>query len=323
MATGDNSSPVRFLGGQTGSTNRELALDVFGGEVITAFMGNTLTLDKHTVKTVGGGAKSYRFPKTWKATSEYHSPGVELLGTDIDTTEVTVTVDDILVSHTAISDLDAMLSHFDVRGPFSEAMGFELADVFDKNVFRQLILAARTTASGPFPASPTKAIVGSSPTGKDWIDAIRQAQINLFDKRVPVSQKRYMAVSMSDFDKIKYATDANGNYLILNRDFGAVGGSIAGQRQSIQIEDVTVYPAYNLPTANETSDTTVYSKYRADYSTVKGVLWTPMSVATVKVMDVTFESMRDTRRLEDFLVAKLFVGHGVLRGECAMEFTAS
>lgn len=65
MALGDSSSPARFLGGQVGSTNRELALDVFGGEVIAAFDLATLTLDKHTVKTVGGGARSWKFPKVY------------------------------------------------------------------------------------------------------------------------------------------------------------------------------------------------------------------------------------------------------------------
>jgi len=80
MSTGDASSPARFLGGQTGSTNRELALDVFGGEVLAAFDLHTVTMDKVSTKTVSGGAKSWKFPKTWKASSEYHSPGVELLG---------------------------------------------------------------------------------------------------------------------------------------------------------------------------------------------------------------------------------------------------
>lgn len=62
MATGDASSPVRFGKGQSSPVdNRDLYLEVYGGEVITAFDLNTLTLDKHLVKTVGGGQKSFRF----------------------------------------------------------------------------------------------------------------------------------------------------------------------------------------------------------------------------------------------------------------------
>ena len=80
MAFGDNSAPVRFGKGASNPTdNRSLFLDVFGGEVLTAFDNATVTLDKHTVKSLSGGAKSYRFPKTWKASAEYHTPGQEML----------------------------------------------------------------------------------------------------------------------------------------------------------------------------------------------------------------------------------------------------
>jgi hypothetical protein len=40
-------------------------------------------------------------------------------------------------------------------------------------------------------------------------------------------------------------------------------------------------------------------------------------------MDIGFETMRDTRRLEDFTVAKMLCGHGTLRAECALEFKTS
>lgn len=33
MSLGDTSNPARFLGGQTGVTNRELGLKIFSGEV--------------------------------------------------------------------------------------------------------------------------------------------------------------------------------------------------------------------------------------------------------------------------------------------------
>jgi hypothetical protein len=40
-------------------------------------------------------------------------------------------------------------------------------------------------------------------------------------------------------------------------------------------------------------------------------------------MDISLETERDVRRLEDFLVSKLFVGHGVLRPEMAVEFKSA
>jgi hypothetical protein len=323
MALGDASSPIRFGQGQDGSDTRFLYLKVFGGEVLSAYDLNVLTLDKHEVKTLRN-AKSAQFPKVWKASSEYHTPGVELLGTDIDTTEVVVTVDDILVSHVAVADLDEMLSHFETRSKFASAMGYELSKVFDKNVFRQIILSARSAADGPFPGGTviTDASLTASGAidGSAWIDAIKQANEALFNKDVPDSEPRYMGVKKEVFNAIKYAKDANGQYLLLNRDFGIQAGGVSGRGEVLDVDGVKVYATRNLPNTDESANNAVYSKYRANYSTTTGVLWTPMAVATAKVMEIGFETTRDTRRLEDFMVAKMLVGHGKLRPECAVEF---
>lgn len=326
------STPARFGGGQVGSTNRELFLDVFGGEIITAFDLATIALDKHTVKTLKG-ARSWRFPKTWKASAEYHQIGKEMLGTDIDTSEITLTVDDILVAHTALADIDQMLSHFDVRSEYSKQLGLALARVFDKNVFRQIALAARTAADGPFPGGNTitdAALAADAVTGKydgkDWIDAIRSMNLKLYNKDVPEEQTRYMAVNADIFDAIKFAKDSNGQFLVLYRELDNAGvnsGGLAGRAEKMVIDGVEIYRTRNLPSANESADTSVYSKYRADYSKTEALFWTPMAVATVKIQDIAFETERDVRRLEDFMVAKMLVGHGTLRPECAGEFKSA
>jgi hypothetical protein len=327
MATGTASSPVRFGKGQSSPVdNRSLYLDLFGGEIITAFDNATVTLDKHTVKSLSGGAKSYRFPKTWKAEAEYHTPGTELLGNDFTTGELTINVDDILVSHYAIADLDRILSHFDMRSIISGEMGRALAKVFDKNVFRQLILAARDAGSSPFPGgeSITDASLAATAgvySGIDWIDAIRDANIRLYNKDVPEDMPRYLAVTTEVFDAIKYAKDSNGQYLILNRDFQAdTAGGISSRGETIKIDGVTVVKSRNIPNSDESAATGVYSKYRADFQNTVGVMWCPQAVATVKLMDISMENERDVRRLEDFMVAKMFVGHGTMRPEMAVEF---
>jgi len=323
-----DSTPSRFGQGQDGSDTRHLFLKQFGGEVLTAYSLNTLTLDKHVVKAISAG-KSWQFPKTWQASTEYHTPGSELLGDEIETSEIVVTMDGLLVSHVGIYDLDEKMSHFDVTSQFSSELGKALARTFDKNVFRALILAARTAADGPFPGGTvvTDANLNASGSisGADWIDAIRSANITLFGKDVPEDLPRYMSVNAAVFDAIKYARDANGHYLLLNRDTYDVpaAGGIAGRGEFIMVDGVKVYRSRNMPNTNESADSSVYSKYRANYSTTTGVLWCPQAVATVKLMDIALETERDVRRQEDFMVAKMAVGHGTLRPELAVEFKTS
>ena len=324
MALGDASSPVRFgKGASSPVDNRELWLSVFGGEVLTAFDSATVTLDKHFVKNLSGGAKSYRFPKTWLAASEFHTPGTELLGTDLSTSEQVITVDDILVSHYGIADLDRILSHFDMRSIISKEMGRALAKVFDQNVFRQIVLAANQAAASPFPGGTVvtdTALAASSGvySGIAYIDRIRKANIALFNKDVPEDMPRYCAVSVEVFDSIKYAKDATNNYLVLNRDFSHPGaGGVDNRAETMNIDGVTVVKSRNIPTANDTSNTAVYSKYRSNYTNTAMIMWCPQAVATVKLMDISLETERDVRRLEDFMVTKMLCGHGVLRPELA------
>jgi hypothetical protein len=326
MAWGQDSNPARFGYGQSVSDDRSLFLKIFGGEVLTAFTEKVWTLDKHKTQNISNG-KSAQFPKTWKASSEYHTAGREMLGNDIDTTEVVVTVDGLLVSHTAIYDLDQKMAHFDVTSEFSAELGRELARAYDKNVMRSIILAARTAADGPFPAgnTVTDASLAASGTidGKAWVDAIRQANIDMFNKDVPEDMPRYMAVNANVFDAIKYARDANGQYLVLHREINPTGSNaqaVAGRAQTMEIDGVTIGRLRTIPNTDESATATVYPKYRGNFSTTTGILWTPMAVGTVKLMDVAMETERDVRRQEDFMVAKMAVGSGTLRPECAVEF---
>jgi hypothetical protein len=165
------------------------------------------------------------------------------------------------------------------------------------------------------------AATGGVYDGIDWIDAIRDANIRLFNKDVPEDMPRYLAVTTEVFDAIKYAKDSNGQYLVLNRDFQAdIAGGISSRAESIKIDGVTVVKSRNIPAIDESAATGVYSKYRADFSNTVGVMWCPQAVATVKLMDISMENERDVRRLEDFMVAKMFVGHGTMRPEMAIEF---
>lgn len=330
------SNPTAFGKGQTaGATldeQRALFLDIFGGEIITAFERATITADRVQTRTLNGGARSARFPKTWKAQAGYHKRGTELLGNDIETAEITITPDELLVAHTAIYDLDEMLSHFEVRGQFSTELGNALAQVYDKNNLRQMVLAARTAGQGPFPGGTRIVdanLAADGVTGKydglAWIEAIRAANKALHEKDVPETLERFMAVKWDVFEAIKYAQDSAGRYIVLNRDLSGnpASNGLSDRDEMLTIDGVKILKTRNLPAADETADTNVYGKYRADYSATQGVLWTPMTVANVKMRDVTLETTRDVRRQEDFMVSSMLAGHGTLRPETGVEFASA
>jgi hypothetical protein len=326
MAFGDTGASIAFGTGASGSDDRALFLKQFGGEVLTALTANTMTAGKTREKAIGAG-KSWQFPRTGVSKAEYITRGQEMLGNGFLTDEVNITVDAPLTASHSLWDLDVLMSHFDMRSPITSEMGAVLARTIDQNVFRSIVLAARTAASSAIPGSGGTRIIDVGLTavegtsGKLWMEQIRKAKRTLYAKNVPVGASIYMAVSYTVFDAIKYATDANGNYINLNSMVQlASAGLGSAVSEAIRFEGVTIMPSNLLPAVNETAVTDVFAKYRADYSKTTGVMWLADAVATLSLLDVTVETTRDVRRQEDFMVAKVVKGHGTLRSEYGVEF---
>lgn len=337
LFVGDPSAPTRFGTDVNDTTDpKGLFLKQFGGEVFTAFAESTIMMDKHFVRSISQG-KSAQFPRTWKVDSEYHTAGQEMLGQDTDQTEKVISVDGLLVSHVAIYDLDDKMSHFDVSSIYSRELGLALGRTFDKNVMRQVLLAARESITSPFPSG--KQITNSDIDSSDSADltgtgagtrglamwrALRQARLELLDKNVPETTPVWAAVSPTVFDELKWTVDGNGNYVVANRDFANQTVNATNPMQEmIEVEGIRVLRSNLIPDTDESSDTNVLSKYRGDYSSTLSLVWIPESVGTVKLINMGLEMERDARRQEDFMVAKLAVGHGSLRNEGAIEIQAA
>lgn len=319
-------NPVAFGTGQSNpADDRSLFLKMFSGEVLTSFTAATLTKGKVREKNITSG-KSYQFPRTGTSQAEYLQRGQEMLGNPFATGEVEVTIDAPMVAHHALWDFDQAMSQFDVRGPMTADMGQALARMYDQNNFRQIALAARTAAVGPFPGGDriVDAALLSSGTAIDglaWMDAIRKAKLAKAAKNIPASSPWYMTVTHATFDAIKYAKNSAGQFVNLNSMISlATAGTGAVPTEAIRFEGVTIFPSNLIPQTNDTANKDVFSKYRADFSKLSALMWQPEAVAVLTLMGISTETARDVRRQEDFIVSKQAVGHGTLRAECAVEF---
>lgn len=324
MAFGDTGNPVAFGKGQT-ADDRALFLKVFGGEVLAEFTAQTHMKGKLRERNIQSG-KSAQFPRTGHSKAEYITRGQEMLGNDFETGEVEISIDGLLAAHHDVYDLDAAMSHFEIRSAISQEMGQALARVYDQNAYRSVILSARSAAIGTIEPGgkviADDALKVSAADGYAWVNAIRQAVVALRKKNVPKNATLFASVPEEIFDALKYAKDTNGRYLVLNSEYGGqpAGGVQDAPREFIRISGVNVFSSTLIPNTNESADATVYSKYRADYSKTVGALWTPDAAGVVQLLGVEMETARDARRKSDFMSATMAVGMGTLRGACAVEF---
>jgi hypothetical protein len=318
-------------------TNNELFLKLWSGETQAAFDANTVLRERTRVRTIQSG-KSAQFPAIGKTVAEYHAAGTELTGRSIKQDERVITIDDMLVSHTFVADIDELKNHYDVRGEFTNQMGKSLALTYDRNLF---------AAAGAEILNPTgsladqgvaekidinTAVTGvvdtDSPTETtndmaELIDALYLCAQKLDEKFVPETD-RFVYVT----PQIYYGLVQNDK--ILNRDFVTNNGDYANA-SVLRVAGMQIVKTTNMavnhgssPQINSVDRFPDFrSQYSADMSSFLALVMHPEALGTVQLAGLSTESSYDPRRLGTLMVSKMAVGHGVLRPECMIGITGN
>ena len=147
QGTQDGVTQVSRLGLKNGvSGDRTLFLKQFAGEVLTSFEEKNVAMPLHRVRTIKNG-KSAQFPSIGTTSAAYHAAGTQVLGGNVDHGEVTVTVDELLLSAVFVPKIDEAMNHYEVRSTYSKEMGNALANRADKNIFGKIFQGATQLGS--------------------------------------------------------------------------------------------------------------------------------------------------------------------------------
>lgn len=311
-----NASPSRLGLVEGGSDNKALFLKVFAGEVLTAFKEATVTEDKFQTRTIASG-KSAQFPILGKISAAYHTPGTEITGLNVPANEQVITIDDLLISHSFIANIDEAMNHYDVRGPYATEMGRALAYQMDKHKLQLAILAARgsapvTTEAGG--GSVTSATLLTDTTGEALVAALFAAAQKLDEKYIP-EDDRWVFLNPQAYYLLAQNTK------IMNRFWGGEG-EYAGAKV-LRIAGLNVVKTNHAPFGSTVSNGTVAAgtdnKYAGAFTNTVGIVSHKAAIGTVKLMDLAMESQYDIRRQGTLMVAKYAMGHGILRPAAAVE----
>jgi hypothetical protein len=297
-----------------GSDEFELLLDTRGNEVLNAYAAEIKIADKINSQSLKG-AKSVKFPAFWNASVEYHVPGEEITGGQIASQDVTVSPDDKLISSVFVSDIDEALYDVEVRSPYTEAIGRALAEHYDANVARAILLSSRQGAlfTGDSGGSAlTNA--GFATTATTLFDGLSQGKETMDSKKVPVdSQQVYAALATAEWYMLA-RSDRN-----LNRDYN--GGAASISKHSLTtVDDIQVLKSNNLPFGDDDSaNTAIPTEYRGNFTNTRGMLWTPFAAATVVVQDLGFQMVDQPHKQGVLLIGRRMVGTRPLRSKTAVE----
>lgn len=305
--------------GLTGATDA-LFLKVFSGEVMSTFNANTVMKEKTRIRSISNG-KSAQFPAIGKTIAEYHTAGAEILGNNIEHGEKVITIDDMLIANTFISNIDEAKNHYSVRSEYSKQMGQALSQTYDRNLLSMAVKAARDPSglgagvAGQGNAS-SENLGTLTPSISQIVTGIYDAAAALDERNVPETE-RYVIVSPTVYYGLVQEDK------LINRDFGQNGSYSDGT--VLNVAGMTIVKSNNMA-VDHTTATGVpdfNSKYAVDATDARALVIQRQALGTVQLMDMATEMEYDIRRQGTLAVSKMAVGHGVLRPECIIELRAA
>ena len=334
---------VSRLGKGSGADKRALFLKQFSGEVLTAFEEKNIAMPLHRVRTIKNG-KSAQFPSIGTTTAAYHSAGEIIYGGSVPASEITVQVDDLLVSSAFVPKIDEAMNHYDVRSIYSTEMGNALANAADRNIFSTIYTAATGGGNGDLVAAwenadfaglsngatgeagkidiktPTSEDDAHTPDAQDVVNGIIKA-LETFDKH-DVTGEKYCVLNPETYYLLLGADST-----AINRDQGGNGSIATGQVPTVG--GVKIFMSNHLPIAAQSTPTPSGSNeanraaaYAGRDAQLRGLMFTKDAAATVKLLDLGVESEYQIERQGTLMVAKYAMGHNVLRSKSAIALVA-
>lgn len=291
--------------------DNELFQDVLTGEIMTAFELNTKFDALQQVRNISEG-DSAKFLAMGKALASYHIVGTSLDGQVIKQAEVDIKVDEALTAAVGLANIDTLKSTYELSSAYSAELGKALAKAYDNRIARIHVLAARKAAT-----------ITGEPDGLIHYDAsmltdaaavakgIFEAAERMDDNSVP-EEDRYFATSPKYYYMLAQKTD------LINKLYGGEG--VYSDGTILRVGGFTIVKSANFPKTNIASATNgEHNDYTGDFTNTVGVAFHPSAAGTVKLLNVTTESEYSVKDQETLMVAKMIVGHGILRTDASIE----
>jgi hypothetical protein len=305
------ANPSRLGQKNAAGSDQAIFLEVFSGLVLQRFDFTQVTDDRQVVRTIDSG-KSAQFPLMWDADADYHTPGVELVGQDIEHNAKTISIEKLLVADVFVDILDEAMNHYETRSAYAHQLGESLANAKDRNTFRAIFVGAAAShlidSSGDNDGTPIQTSALS--TTASLMKAAMYDCAQTFDEQNVPSTERYAALLPLAW----YLLLEDGEFI--HRDYAGEGNKAHATMPFAA--DLQVLKSNNIPTANNTSTTKVPSVLRDDFRECIGVAWHKTAIGCVKLLDLATSITPDERRQGTLLIAKYAIGQNWLRPECCI-----
>lgn len=311
---------VNNIGNNNGTrglpTDMDNALEIYYGQVLTAFDRKTIFLDLVTTKSINSGS-SLSIPiigQSSDADTNTHVPGTQLTMSTIPVKERIINIDALEYFALAVDKFEEKVLHYETRGELAKQAGEALAVKIDKAVANMLVTASQT--SGTIGGAAVQKdgtevnndVIDSGSTPEDkgnaLIEAVFAAVAAMEEK--DVTGEKYLVVSPIIYS---YLAQSKG----VNKDITAGSNGGIDKGTIMEVAGIKIYKSNYIPTGSVNVGGT--------NKKLKALLFTSEAVAVAKLMDVTSEVNYIPEQLATLMTTYYSYGMGVLKPACACVIT--
>ncbi len=290
-----------------GASDRDLAIKVFSGEVLTAFETSNIFLSKVQNRTIASG-KSASFAVIGKYASavDTHVPGTDITPNLINAGERVIEIDDLKYASVFVDNFEEAMQHYETRSQYSTEMGRRLSKTVDLAVIAQLDACVAGTANAGDtnggegqPAAQTAIAIGTIAAGTAnglKGDAILAA---LFDADTAMEEDDIPG------DRSVVMSPKNYNRLVQS---GAVNKDMTTNNGGLDSGIVTKIAGHNIMVSNNVGVNDIY-------------MFTQNAVGVVKLLDIKSEVNYIPEKLGDLMTSSYAMGFGVLNNGCVVKMS--
>ena len=300
-----------------------LFLKVYGGEVVKAYNLASDVHNKLRSRTIQSG-KSATFPTISKEEAKIFTPGQDLFSdsngyeSDMSNDEKVVSINKMLIATAFVDEVEEMMAHYDVRGPYAEQMGAALATAHDRwSIAAMLSDATAGTAVG----------TTGSWTAGNFKTAIEEAA-GLMDSAGVPKKGRYVLVTPTLFYSLMGEDDVIGSDFNTTGDRGHVGTL---WYMGFEVVNSAIWDEFNGESDLDDSGKPLEDiglgrggAYTVSAATdVEGLAFQTDAAATVTLKGLSTSVDWVPERQGNLLVAKQAIGVDVLRPESIITLKGS
>jgi len=290
-----------------GHSDRDLAIKVFSGEVLTAFETANIFLPLVQTRTIAiGKSASFAVIGKYDSAVTAHVPGEDVDTNLINAGERVIEIDDLKYASVFVDNFEEAMQHYETRSQYSTEMGRALAKTVDSAIIAQLdaCVADNTGNSGDVNGNEgqplaqtaitigTAAATGNGAKGDAIIASLFDAQTAMDEDDVPGD--RWVTMSPKNYNRLVQS--------------GAVHKDMTSGNGGIDTGKVTQVAGHNIMVSNNIGTNNIY-------------MFTQNSVGVVKLLDIKSEVNYIPEKLGDLMTSSYAMGFGVLNNGCVVKMS--